>query len=98
MKRLRDDLSDALDQFEGSLNEVVPGRERAWAEGVGAALGRVEEVLRRHGPDAEGPAGLFAEVDLTRPSFVRVVSALRREHQELPDQAAAFRNELRTAA
>jgi len=89
-KEKNDPLTIPLTRLERILSEPYPGRERDWAEGVGAALGALEAGLRQHEYLAETPNGLFAGVDLHRPTFVRQMNGLRldiasflRELQEL---------------
>jgi len=95
MKRAKDDWPDLLDQLEDAVAADAGGQERRWAEGVATALARVEQALAGHVGEAEAPGGMFAEVDQKRPSLVRQVGELRREHVAFPDQARALRDRLR---
>jgi len=90
-------MLDVLDDLEQAVAGAVPGQERAWAERVGQSLARVEGVLRHHAAEAEAPAGLFARVDLTRPSFARQVGTLRHEHEDFLVRAAALQREAEAA-
>ena len=98
MVRTEDILLPAIEQLEPAFAEPVAGRERDWAARVAQALTAAEAALRRHAAEAKNPDGLFAEVDLTRPSLTRQVSALRREHTDLVDQVRALRDDVRQAA
>jgi hypothetical protein len=99
MMTRQDVLLPPLEQLESALAARAPGRERDWAGQVDAVLGGVQEALRRHVADAEAPnAGMFAEVDLTRPTLVRQVGTLRQEHTSFLERAKALRQELRSAA
>jgi hypothetical protein len=98
MKRPHDELLPPLEQFQAALAGEVAGRERDWAEQVRRALAQVQEALQRHAADTAATAGPFAEVDLTRPSLVRQVGELRREHAEFLEHAASLQKELAHAA
>jgi hypothetical protein len=83
----KDDLSQALAQN-------IPGREGDWAGNLCVVLGNVERALRRHAAAAEAPDGLYADVDLTRPTLARRVAELRRQHAGFLDQVRSLRREL----
>ncbi len=87
-----------LRNLDRALAGDVTGRERAWAEQLAEALGLAEQALRQHATDAESPTGLFAEVDMTRPSLVRQVGELCREHDTFLEQAHTLQEEARRAA
>jgi hypothetical protein len=93
-----DPLQPALEQLARSLTGEIPGREGGWAADVGNALGDLESALQQHIANAEAPDGLLAEVDLTRPTLVRRVGVLRKEHADFLDQASAFRGQVQKAA
>jgi hypothetical protein len=61
-------------------------------------LVEVEQALGLHTALAETPEGLLTKVDLTRPTSVRQVSELRREHTELQEQTRSLQAQLQTAA
>jgi hypothetical protein len=94
----QDVLLAPAEQLETALAARAPGRERDWAGQVDAILGGVVEALRRHVADTDAAGGMFTTVDLTRPTLVRQVSTLRREHTALLERAGALRQEVRNAA
>lgn len=94
MSRPNDTLLAAIGQLEQTLAGDPAGRERAWADRVHGALERAVAALRQHTTDADAPGGLFAEVDLTRPSLARQVGELRREHGELAERIVALQKAL----
>src|SRR5262249_31552384 len=65
---------------------------------VDAVLGGVVKALRRHVAETDCAGGMFTEVDLTRPTLVRQVSTMRREHASFLERAGALRREVRGAA
>ncbi len=93
-----DVLLAPAEELETVLAARAPGRERDWADAVDAALGRVEEALRRHVADTDTAGGLFTHVDLTRPTLVRQVSTLRQEHTSFLQRAGELRYEVKHAA
>jgi hypothetical protein len=90
-------LTEPIAKLERALAAAFPGHERDWAEGVGNALVEVEQALGLHTALAETPDGLLTKVDLTRPTSVRQVSQLRREHTELQEQTRSLQTQLHTA-
>jgi hypothetical protein len=96
---IRPDLFLApVERLETALASQAPGRERDWAGAVDAALGGVEEALRRHVVDTDSAGGMFTKVDLTRPTLVRKVSTLRQEHTSFLQRAGELRYEVKHAA
>jgi hypothetical protein len=90
----QDVLTAPLEQLESALTAPAPGREHDWARDVDAILGRVEEALRRHVADTDAPGGMYANVDLTRPTLVRQVSVLRQEHTTFIERTGELRREV----
>ena len=102
MKQTSTTRADVLEQPIENLNQAIhqefAGRERAWVEGVSGALCGAQQALRQHGAVAEATDGLFAKVDLTRPTLARQAGQLRREHTDLVEHARALDGQLRGAA
>jgi phage shock protein A len=97
-QRKEDVLAQPVDKLEQALAADFPGHERDWAQVVGNALADVEQGLSLHTSMTETSDGLLTKVDLTRPTSVRQVSELRREHSELREQTRSLRTQLHTAA
>src|SRR5688500_6004671 len=83
MRAERDDLLEHMHQLEAALASPAPGREREWAARVSQDLNQVRESLQQHILSAEGPCGLFAELDLSRVPIPARVARLREEHHQL---------------
>jgi len=99
MNRVTDDaLLYAIERLESALSAAPVGYERTWAEKVSGALEDVEQVLREYTVESGASDGPFSEVDLTRPSLVRRVSALRRDLALQVGKAHALHTELDHAA
>jgi hypothetical protein len=94
----QDALVAPIEQLESALRAPAPGREHDWAHEVEGILGRVEEALRRHVADTDAAGGMFTEVDLTRPTLVRQVSALRQEHTSFLERTGELRRDVSSAA
>jgi hypothetical protein len=82
MHRTDDYLTAPLQQLHAALAEDATGREEVWARAVSRGLLQVRQALERHNAEGETPAGLFGEVDLTRPSLARQVSKLLQQHMD----------------
>jgi hypothetical protein len=95
---MSDSLLLPLEKLEGALAAEVVGRERAWAEQVRRALATMDVALQQHAAETEAQDGLFADVDLTRPTLVRQVGGLRQEHAELLEQIGAMQQQVQQAA
>ena len=94
----QDVLMPPVERLQTALASPAPGRERDWAGAVDAALGGVEEALRRHVADTDSAGGMFTHVDLTRPTLARQVSTLRQEHTSFLQQAGELRYQVKHAA
>jgi len=97
-KEKNDPLTTPLVQLERVRAEPYPGRERDWAERLADALGTVEAALRQHECLAEAPNGLFAGVDLQRPTLLRQMNELRLEIAGFMREAQDLRGRLHQAA
>ncbi len=89
-----DALLVAMHRLEAGLAAAAPGREEAWSGRVQGDLCLVHEALARHVASAEVANGLFPEIDLSRPTMVRRVERLRREHADLLQQASALQRQV----
>jgi hypothetical protein len=76
----------------------VPGRERDWLKEVGAALNGLESILQRQAAQRGAAEELFCEVDLTRPSLVRLAAELRQMHTDLLGQVRVLWVRIQRAA
>jgi hypothetical protein len=91
-------LPSALECLTGALAASVPGREGDWAAEVSGALSGLALALGQHTATAEGADGRLAQIDLTRPTLVRRVSVLRREHFEFFEQVRELRTQIESVA
>jgi hemerythrin-like domain-containing protein len=89
-----DALVDAIQDLEAALAAAAPGRERAWNQRVIEELRVVVDRLAEHVRSADGPDGLLAEIDATRPTLLHRVERLRREHANLLQQARALQRQI----
>jgi hypothetical protein len=83
------------DHLEQAVTAPVLGRERTWAHGVATELAELERALMHHTADANAEAGVFAEVDQTRPTLVRRISELHGELSDLLGETAELRSQAR---
>jgi hypothetical protein len=74
------------DELALALAADSVGRESDWADSVASALAELEEALRQHIALAESGDGIYSRVDLTRPTLVRQINHLRRQHSDLLTQ------------
>jgi Hemerythrin HHE cation binding domain len=98
MTTTNDVLVLSVDRLGETLASDIPGHEREWAEQAGRALARVEVAVRQHAASVEAPDGMYAQMDLTRPTLARQVSELRQEHRDFVEQASGLQNEVARAA
>src|SRR5262249_46278410 len=100
VRRSKDDvLVQAADRLCQALAEEAPGRERKWAEAVGAALSEVEKGLWHYQAAAATPdGGPLAEVDQTRPTLRRQSAEWRHDLAELREKCLALQEDVRHAA
>lgn len=95
---IEDILAKPIENLEQALAADFAGHECDWTRGVGNALTEVEQAVGLHTALAETADGLLTKVDLTRPTSVRQVSELRRQHSELQERTRSLRAQLQTAA
>lgn len=86
------------DELELALSAEVVGREIDWADSVSSALTELEQALRQHVALAEMGDGIYSKVDLTRPTLVRQINHLRREHMELLGEVRALQDQVARAS
>ncbi|MCS6851526.1 MAG: hypothetical protein NZ700_10215 [Gemmataceae bacterium] len=89
-----DALVAAMRDLEAALAAAAPGRQRAWHRRVIDKLQAVGDRLRDHVRSADGPDGLLAEIDATRPTLLHRVGRLRREHADLIHQVEALQRQI----
>lgn len=89
-----DALVHAMQELEAALASAAPGRERAWNQRVIEKLRAVADRLGEHVRSADGPDGLLAEIDATRPTLLHRVERLRREHADLLQQTRALQRQV----
>jgi hypothetical protein len=97
MKVKEDPLSRSLADLENCLNEA-PSQQQGWARSLTENIEKTRQAWLQHLDDAEGPDGIFSQVDLTRPSLVRQLGELRDEHEQLLALATELGHELTGAA
>lgn len=85
------------DELALALSAEVVGRELDWAESFSSALATLEDGLRQHIALAESVDGIFAKVELTRPTVLRQINQLRREHLHLLDEVRELQRLVTTA-
>jgi hemerythrin-like domain-containing protein len=90
-----DTLLTAIHRLEAALAAAAPRREQAWNVRAAGELHEVQEALSQHVASAEGPGGLYEEIDTTRPTLARRVERLRQEHAELLGQARALQQQMK---
>src|SRR5688500_6544486 len=76
-RRTREELDHlivAMQRLEGALASPAPTREHRWAARAKKELVHVRDSLEAHILSAEGPGGLFAELNLTYPPVIRRVA------------------------
>ncbi|GIW82178.1 MAG: hypothetical protein KatS3mg105_3985 [Gemmatales bacterium] len=89
-----DTLLKAMEKLQAALSAAASGREAQWAKRVEKELRAVHDLLRAHVQQAERTDGLLATIDLTRPTLMRRVEALKAAHQEMTKEAAELLQEI----
>lgn len=79
----RDDLLECMHQLEAAMGSPAPGREREWAARACGDLQRVRLSFERHILSAEGPNGLFNELEVTTAGIPLRVANLRHDHEQI---------------
>lgn len=93
-----DILADALKHLQRALAGTSPDEQREWAGVLWYGLARLEKALRLQQEHVQDPLGLGAEIDQTRPTFVRQQEKLRDDYRNLIEQCIALKWELYRAA
>ena len=86
------------DELQLAVTAEVVGREIDWTESVASALVELEQALRQHVALAEGDDGIYCMVDLNRPTVIRQINRLCRQHPDLLSEVAALQELVRNAA
>src|SRR6266571_4259670 len=92
-----DPLWVLVNELQQVLAQGFPGRERDWAERVAAGLDAVEGALGQYAGLSETPDGVFAAVDLQRPTFLRQMNGLRLRLTDLLREVGDLRERVRQA-
>jgi len=85
------------DELALALTAEVVGRELDWAESYSSALATLDDGLRQHIALVESDDGIFAKVELTRPTVLRQINHLRREHIDLLHEVRELQRLVTTA-
>jgi hypothetical protein len=95
-----DQLLTAIDQLEHILSQDSTNREAPWFFRMEQALAAVEQALRQHSANLEGPDGRVLDVDRPRipsPGVVRRAGELQDGLHDLLKQTQALRARLQQA-
>lgn len=84
-------------EVEAVLATALAGREAAWAEAAGAALGALDDVLVRHIAETERAGGLLATVRAESPWLDPQIRRLEADHGRLRRSLDAVRADLAAA-
>jgi hypothetical protein len=90
----RDDLLVCMHKLEAALASPAPGREKEWAQRASRELAEVRQSLERHVLSAEGPNGLFKELDLACTASTPSADELCREHHSILDYMKQLEEQL----
>ena len=85
-----DALEQSVEDLKQALTCRISGQEQQWLDSVAKAIADVQEKLRQH----SATAGLFAEVDITRPTLGRQTDELQREHSNILGELLGLREEI----
>jgi hypothetical protein len=80
-------LYGAMMDLDASL--ASPSGRLTWATNVRRNLAQVQQALINHVEEVEGPDGIMARITIEAPRLSDRVDALRNEHPELLERAAA---------
>jgi hypothetical protein len=81
----RSDLRAALIAAEAAIAAPIPGRSADWATRVHTALGGLRAAFSEHVVTAEGPDGLFAQLEVRAPRLARACQRLGDEHATIAE-------------
>lgn len=86
------------DELELAVRAEFVGREVDWTDSAASALAELEQALRQHVALAEGDEGIYCMVNLDRPTVIRQVHRLRRQHLDLLADVGLLQEMVRNAA
>jgi hypothetical protein len=92
-----DGLTLALRSLKHALDEMSLCPARDWVGYMGTELVAIDRAVRYHAARAEGPDGLFAQLQ-ARPTMRRRVARFREDHCRLMVQSAGLRSMTRARA
>jgi hypothetical protein len=93
-----DNLRAAVKQVRTVLIAAGPEDAPTWTGLAWYALARLERVLADEVKNAGAPDGLLAEIDQTRPTFLRQQQKLVESYRHLLEQCIALKWEMFTAS
>jgi hypothetical protein len=92
--RRREDLFQAIIGLERAAARPAAAREGQWRASVIEAIERLEDEIAAHIEITERPDGLYDEIVEHAPRLSHDIDALRAEHPEMRDSAAALKARL----
>lgn len=91
-------LRSAMSALEGALAKPASDRIEQWKSGAGRAAADLEECLRDHVGETEGPHGFHTEMLTAAPRLSHAVESLAAEHVVLLDEATTLTGQVSGAA
>jgi hypothetical protein len=89
----RNELHAAMARLEATV--AKPAAPNGWADAVDTSLMELEDALRAHIREVEGPDGLLAEIVEVAPRLVAEVETIKKEHVDLVRSWTRARQSLR---
>jgi hypothetical protein len=90
----RSDLRAALIAAEAAIAAPIPGRSADWATRVREALSQLRGSFSEHVVTAEGPDGLFAQLEVRAPRLAHACQRLGDEHATITQALTAAEHAL----
>lgn len=87
-------LVEAIHHLEAALRAPAPGRSQAWGESVRKHLKALHESLLEHIRSAEGPGGLYEELEEEAPETAQRIGYLRETNRNLLDRSELLLREV----
>jgi hypothetical protein len=86
-----------MGQLESALAAPAQGRLSPWTGEVRSALDGLDECMKRHVEQTEGPDGFHADIVAAAPRLAHQVSLSVREHRRITGAVAGLRTATATA-